>query len=483
MLFRSRPLFFPFLVSLLHDVTGYRPANAFVLNGALTFTFLSLVFVAGRMLAGRMAGWLGVVLLAGLPLLAHNSTGGGFELLNLTMILATLLLGVRWLDQRDGNSLTAFCFSGLLLAQVRYESVIFVLPVALLVAFVWLRERRVILTWPVIFAPLLMVHYPLQHRIFDVRASAWEMGSKPGYSKPFSVSYIPENINHALNFLFDKAQNQPNSTVLSALGLIALPFFLLLVIKRLRSLASEPPASIAVIGFSIGFGLQFLLLMCYFWGKFDDPVIRRLSLPTHLALVVALLAVLQQFKHPAVLRVLLAVAGLALLGRSVPSMASHAYSQEYLPGRETAWRRAFIAAQPRADYLMIDNDSTLWVTHRVSSTPTVVAVKRREDIAYLMRNQIYSGVYVFQRLKIDPETNVRTLRDGDDLGPEFVLETVREERLEALSITRISRVTEIKSGDAIISARAPVGHAPAKTREEIETARRLFMENYMKQLP
>ncbi len=479
----KRPLFFPFLVSLLHDVTGYRPANAFVLNGALSFIFLGLVFITGRMLAGRVAGWLGVVLLAGLPLLAHNSTGGGFELLNLTMILATLLLGVRWLDKRDGNSLTAFCFSGLLLAQVRYESVIFFLPVALLVGFVWLRERRPIFTWPVIFAPLLMVHYPLQHRIFDVRASAWEMGSKPGYTTPFSVTYIPENLEHALKFLFDEAKNQPNSIVLSALGLIALPFFLLLVIKRLRALAAEPSLSVAVVGFAVGFALQFLLLMCYFWGKFDDPVIRRLSLPTHLALVVAVLAVLHQFKHPAVLRTLLALAGLALLGRSVPSMASHAYSQEYLPGRETAWRREFMAAQPRPDYLMIDNDSTLWVTHRVSSTPTVVAVKRRDDIAYLMRNRIFSHVYVFQRLKIDPETGVKAIRDGDDLGAEFVLETVREERLEAMSVTRISRVTEIKTGEATISTRAPVGHAPTKSREEIEAARRLFMETHMKKLP
>ena len=62
-------------------------------------------------------------------------------------------------------------------------------------------------------------------------------------------------------------------------------------------------------------------------------------------------------------------------------------------------------------------------------------------------------------------------------------ETVLEERLEAMSVTRISRVTEIKSGDATISTRAPVGHAPTKSREEIETARRLFMESYMKQLP
>ena len=149
----KRPLFFPFLVSLLHDLTGYRPANAFVLNGALTFVFLGLIQHLGRRLAGRLAGWLGVVLFAGLPLLAHNATGGGFELLNLVMILATLLLGARFVEKRDPPSLTAFCFAALLLAQVRYESVIFLLPVVLLVLWVWWREGHAVLAWPVILAP------------------------------------------------------------------------------------------------------------------------------------------------------------------------------------------------------------------------------------------------------------------------------------------------------------------------------------------
>lgn len=479
----KRPLFFPFLVSLLHDVFGYRPANAFALNAGLTFTFLGLVFAAGRMLAGRLAGWLGVALFAGLPLLAHNCTGGGFELLNLTMILATTLLGARWMARRDAASLTAFCFSGLLLAQVRYESVIYLLPVALLVLWGWRQERRVFLPWPVIFAPLLMVHYPLQHRIFDLRASAWEMFSKPGYSEPFSLKYIPENLEHALRFFFGAASDQPNSMVLSICGVIAVPFFLLLVIKRLRVLSNEPPMSVALVVFSLGFALQFLLLMCYFWGKFDDVVIRRLSLPTHLALVLAVLAVLPQFRKPVILRVLLGCAVLGLLARSVPSMAAHAYSQEYLPAREVAWRREFMAAQPRPDYLMIDNDSTLWVTHRVSATPTVVAVKRREDIAFHMRNRTFSNVYVFQRLTIDPDTGERKLREGDDLGPAFVLETVQEERLQLLTLSRISRVKEIKSGDVSISAREPAGHGPGKSRAEIDEARKKFLEAYMKQLP
>jgi hypothetical protein len=487
----KRPLFFPFLVSLLHDLTGYRPANAFVLNGALAFVFLGLVCLLGRQLAGRIAGWLGVVLFAGLPLLAHNATGGGFELLNLVMILATLLLGARFVEERDPPSLTAFCFSALLLAQVRYESVIFLVPVALLVLWVWLRENRAVLSWPVLFAPLLMIHYPMQHRIFDLRASAWELGSKPGYEKVFSFAYVfhgptasdPGNLQHALNYFFAKASEQPNSIVLSALGCLAIPFFTLLVIKRLRALAAEPPVIVATTLFALGFAAQFVLLMCYFYGQFDDIVIRRLSLPTQLGMVIAVLAVLPQFANAAVARALLGLATLGLVARSVPSMAAHAYSQQYLPGKETAWRREFIADQPRHDYLVIDNDSILWIAHEISSTPMLQANKRVHDFALLMRNHVFSDVFVFQRYTIDEGTGRMTLREGDALSPGFVLETVREEHLEYLTLSRLSRVKEIREGAVSLTQPDGVEHVVPKSRAEIEKLRAAYLQNFVKMLP
>jgi hypothetical protein len=479
----KRPLFFPFLLSLVHDIGGYRPGNAFILNGILSFVFLSLIFVLGRLLAGRIAGWLGVALFAGLPLLAQNSTGGGFELLNLVMMIAALLLGARFIEKRDGSSLTAFCYSGVLLAQVRYESVIFLLPIVLIVLWIWAREGRATLTWSVIAAPLLMVHYPLQHRIFDLRSSSWELFSKEGYTKPFSLDYVPENLAHALQFFFGRASDHPNSLVLSALGCIAVPFFALLVFKRLRALSSESSITVSVTLFSLGFAAQFALMMCYFF-KFDDVVTRRLSLPTHLGMVIAVLAILPQIPKPAVLRVLFGMAVLGLLARSVPSMAAHAYNQEYLPGLEVAWRRQFMAAQRRPDYLMIDNDATLWVTHKVSASPTGVARKeRREDIAFFMRNRAFSDVFVFQRFNVDVKTGALSLRDGDDLGPGFVLEPVVEQRLQLLTLSRISRVKEIKSGDVSLTAPEPPPAREPRTRAEIEKARQQFLETYMKKLP
>jgi len=283
--------------------------------------------------------------------------------------------------------------------------------------------------------------------------------------------------------LFGRAADQPKSRVLTVLGCDAIPFFLLLMVKRLRALPGETPINATVAVFCIGFLLHFGLLMCYFWGKFDDPVIRRLSLPVHLGMVVAVLAVLPSFPQPAVVRLLLGLAALGLVARSVPSMAAHAYSQEYIPGRETAWRREFMAVQPRPDYLMIDNDATLWVTHLVSATPTVVAVKRREIIAFYLRNRTFSDVFVFQRFNIDSDTGRMTLRDGDDLGPAFVLEPVAERRLQILTLSRISRVKEIRADGKVISAPDPISAQVPKSRSEYERARQMYLESYMKQLP
>lgn len=479
----KRPLFFPFLVSLLHDLTGYRPENAFLLNGILTFVFLGLVNHCGRLLGGRRAGWLGVILCAGLPLLSHNATGGGFELLNIVMILGTLLLTARYIARRDEASLTALGFSALLLVQVRYESMLYLVPVVLAVAWVWWGERRVVLSWPVIFAPLLLIDYPLQHRIFELRASAWQLESKPDFTTPFSVAYIPDNLAHAASFFFADPKDQPSSLVLSILGWLALPFLLLFLVKKVRTLRAESPAFAAMAFFTIGFAAQFVLMMCYFWGRFDDPIIRRLSLPTNLWLVLAVMAVLPQFAHAAFQRGLLGLAAFGLIVSGVPSMAAHAYSQEYLPGREVAWRRQFIADQPRRDYLVIDNDSPLWIAHEISATPVFQAKKRVKDIAFLLRNHAFSNVYVFQHLKVDEKTGHLSVRPDDDLGPAYVLEPVREERLEIFTLERMSRVKEVREG--AVSLTAPDAKEPVvpQSREEIEKLRQAYLEQFVKQLP
>ena len=479
----KRPLFQPFLVSLLHDLTGYRPENVFALNTVLTFVLLTLTYLTGNRISGRGAGALAVLLLTSLPLLAQNTTGGGFELLNLVMILSTLLLGMRYMGKRDGNSLEAFGLSGILLAQTRYESVLFLLPVGLTVLWVWWNDRRPTLTWVVVALPLLLLPYALHNKVFDVRASSWEMASQPGHDKPFAFAYVPDNIAHDLNFFFNTTGEHSNSLVLSILGFGALLFFVLWTFQTLRKLREAPPAQAALAIFALGFAAHTLLLLCYFWGKFDDPVIRRLSLPLNLTLVIALVTVAAEMNWRGYIwRILAVLVGAGFFAHSLPAMARHGYSIEYYVGREMDWRRKFIAAHPERDYLFIDNNSIIWITHLVSGTPVKQALDQKGNIIFNFRNHIFSAIYVFQRLSIDPDNGRATVQSDDDLGPDYQLETVWERRFTPLTVSRISRVVSIREGPTTPPVRPPPS-LEKLTPAEREKIRLDYLDNFIKRLP
>lgn len=479
----KRPLFQPFLVSLLHDLTGYRPENVFALNTGLTFVLLGLVYRAARKLAGGEAGVAACLLLTSLPLLAQNATGGGFELLNLVMIMGTLLLGLRFVERRDPASQLALLLSAVLLAQTRYESILFLLPVGLLVLWVWWVERRPVLGWGTCFVPLLFLPVALHQKIFSLREGSWELASQPGFDRPFSLTYAPNNFAHWLNFFFDTTGENSNSLVLSSLGFLALPFCLLWSAKILARLRQATPVQATCALFSVGFAAHTLLLLCYFWGRFDDPVIRRLSLPFNLWLVLAVVIVVAElFRQKWNWRLLMGLTGVGLFSYSLPTMARHDYSMDYYIGRETEWRREFIKAHPEKDYLFIDNDALIWITHLVSGTPVKQALQHKDIMLFNFRNRTFSAFYVFQRYDVDPSTGRLIVQKEFDLGPDYQLETYWERRFTPLTVSRISRLVGIKEGDLTAPAKAasPLDKLSAAEREKIRQA---YFENMIKRLP
>jgi hypothetical protein len=331
--------------------------------------------------------------------------------------------------------------------------------------------------------PLLMLPAAWQNKVFSVRTSAWELAGQPGAEKVFSPAYVPDNIGHALNFLFSTTGEHSNSLVLSALGCLALPFFALWAVKRLASLRTAPPVPAAVAIFALGFAAHTLLMLCYFWGKFDDPVIRRLSLPLHLTFAVAIVTVAAELsRSDRIWRGLAALTGIGFFAWSLPVMARHDYSLDYYVGREMAWRREFIAAHPERDYLFIDNNSIIWITHLVSATPVQQTVINKGNLIFNQRNKIFTTIYVFQRLDVDPASGATTVQKEDRLGADYHLETVWERRFTPLTVSRISRVTAIDEGPAA----APAVPPPALnklTPAEQEKARQEFMDNFIKRLP
>ncbi len=497
----KRPFFFPFLVALTHDLTGYRPTNPFYVNAALGFGLLAMVWLLGRNIGGSpWAGAGAVLLFTGLPLLAQQMAGGGMDLLNLVMLAAVVWLAREFAVKRAADTQEALVLGAVLLAYSRYESVLFLLPVAVLVLWAWWHDGRVTLTWPVMIAPLLLLPWLWQNRTFEVNAGAWELGSHPGAVAPFALGYAGDNLGNALAFFFDVEGKQffsgyqASSPVFSALGLLALPVFGLWIVRVLRAPRQATPADMALAVCGAGlFGLT-ALLMCYFLGL-NNPIVHRLALPTYLLMTLAIVTAGKlAWQQRGWGRWLVGVALVSLVTQGLPVMARRAYEADYSPGIQMAWRQEFLRRYPEKDYMFIDQDSVFWIVNHVVATPVEQARLRKPDLAFQLRNHTFAAIYVFQTFQLNPDTGEPHLYtpdpnkpSPDELGPDFELETVWEHRIETLLIGRISRVKTVwvdgrPTTDTGLASPSPGPGLPLSS-DELEAAKPKYMESLIRHLP
>ncbi|HYC73100.1 MAG TPA: glycosyltransferase family 39 protein [Opitutaceae bacterium] len=483
----KRPLLFPFLLCTLHDLTGYRVGNVFVLNGLLSLALVGLTYLVGRRMGGPWAGTAAALLLCGVPLVAQNATGGGFELLNMVMLVMVLWLGQRFVERpADEDRLGAFILGGVLLAQVRYESVLFVLPVGLTVIYTWWRERRLLLPGPLLAAPLLLVIWPLHHNVFKLSEAAWQLFDIAGATDPFGIGYFYDNIGHAMNFFFTADGSQPSSWPLAVLGVLSCGLFMLLLYKEHRTLVRDPAGSVVVI-FVLGLLVHTAVMLCYFWGKWDDPVIRRLSLPAHVLLVVAVL-----FVWPRLLGVAWRWPALAALGAviffslTVPASAMHRFTRDNFAARTTNWLGGYIRQLQDKRVLAIDNNAGLqWFLYAQSSVNPARLSESWEGYAYHFRIRTFDDYFVVQRVGHDLRTGEKFVSWEDDIGPAFELELIEEKAFAPMYLVRLSRVKAVDEEKlkAWAAERKKAHAATVKTTVPLPVADADQLADWMRKLP
>ena len=438
----KRPYFFALLLSLVHDLTGYRLANVYWLNAGLTVLTLALLFAVTRRLAGRWAGIAAVVLFGTLPLLAQNSSGAGMEVLNLAMILLSLWLGMLAAEQPSETRLGAFVLAVVLLAQSRYESALYVAAAALVLAGAWWRGKKVVLPWAAVLAPLLLIPIPLLQLVLSANRVMWDLPQN--LDSRFGLVHLRPNLEHAGIFLSSFSREQPNSPLLVFLGLAGMAGCVWLACRRPVRMFLTPDRWV-VASFTLVVLGNFGLLMFYFWGELDDPLVSRLALPLFVLFAGSAaiwLGYLDRFRPATRWGIAATLVALPLTyGRATPL---HLYSSQNLTAAEILWEKSWMAERPPGARLVITNKSSLpWLLRREPALLLYNAREHPAQLAFHLREGTFAEILVMQRLRPTTPQGDFALDPGDKMPDGFLLEPLAEKRF-GTTLDRISRLTAVE---------------------------------------
>jgi hypothetical protein len=442
----KRPIFYPFLVSLVHDLTGFRIHNAFAVNALLLPVIFWLTWWLARRLAGPPAGLLAVALLGTLPLLSQGATGSGMELTNAAMILLSTALAVHYLEQPGAARLSAFVLALVLLCQSRYESAVFVVAGAMVVLLAWWRERRVVLSWVAVLAPLLLVPFALQHKVLANSPVLWELPVER--TARFGLENVPENLRRAVNYFTSRDINQSSSWYLSLAGAIGF-IWLLVQLWRFRRtrLPDWNPAALAASPFALAILGNLALVMTYFWAGLDDPMASRFALPFCLLLtVLGAVALARIGLRGWSVRLALVGALVFTLAVSMPRLTRHAYSN--LGIKELEWMVREVQAREPGPRIVIANRSTLiWLLHRTPSILINRALLYQDRLQFQLTAGFFQEILITQELRPASAMGDHQVVPEDVVPKNFQLETLVERRF-GTKLVRISRLVAIKTGTA-----------------------------------
>ena len=441
----KRPYFFAFIVSLVHDLFGYRSGNVFYVNAVVSFLLLVSTFFVGKAFGGTRWGWLAVGLMATLPLFGFNVTGGGFELFNLLMILFTCYLGKWWLEKPSDVSLVAFAYGGLLLAQCRYESILFVFPVGLLILYGWWREKKVRLPWPMYFAPLALVPYVLQNRLLNESQVLWQL--EEHQPTPFGFHYLEQNLPSAWNFFGQLGLEQSNSPLLLVLAILCMVLWL---IYRFHYSAFYPKEQttwrLIALTFGTAIVFNFLVLMFYYWGQLDDPVATRLGLPLHLVLVVFIVYVFSRkpWDH---MMASWSIAACLIFGWFItaPNLTQKKYMRGAYDARQIQWANEFLIQQP-GPLLVLHDFHISNLVDGISAVPVGHAIERLTELNFHFQNKTFSDVLIVQR-EVESGLELPISLEAQQLAAleeHFEMELLQSFNLGPGYSSNIHRVTEIR---------------------------------------
>ncbi|MCA8975978.1 MAG: glycosyltransferase family 39 protein, partial [Planctomycetes bacterium] len=337
----KRPPLFSFLVSIVHDVTGYRIANAFAVNGACLFLLLAFLAVVARDWIGSMAAVAAPILAAAVPLLIAAGTSAGFELLATLLLAVFVTAAIEFAAAPSPHRFSWLLANGLCYATSRYES-LFVF--GLVLGLVWWQVRRI---RPGRFGWLLLAATPVL--LLPIALLLWH-ASDPGFYLEAAGAQLVSlrNAGAHLGPLAEAWLLPPLLNVFPGLIGIASMAVLAIRLGRRRGTFADVLVIVPVLALTV-------IALLWFYGDVREATAQRLYLPAAVLDAIGVLPLLAMNRSKLIAAFVIVAAAVLTAWRL------HAVHRgELLPQHRVA--RLLDQVDMTLAQLPFDRDRTVWVT-------------------------------------------------------------------------------------------------------------------------
>lgn len=431
----QRPVLFPFLVSLVHTALGYSYKNVFYLNLLALPVFVLLAYRTAKSLAGETAGVVTALLVVAHPIVLISVRSGGFDFFTTFLSLLVLKSLLDFLRNKASDDFALLWVNLCLIAGIRYETALFLLPVLGLLLFFRLLKWEMLKPHAFLYAITPAFLLP---RIW----LSLLRGNVPP-QEPGTVTFSPENfLNNAheyfLPLLHPTGSYPAHSTVLITLGVVGVGRWFWIRPDRSNGAAKKPrPANHMRFALFVGVWMlaQVIIVFTYVWGRAQYPSAARLVIPldVFLSFFAAWLLVRSLRRWPPLLSILLAVGVLAM---ELPRAADNKMMSKLTETRENAALWKFFERIPNDDILVIGKRPNHFTIMNYGAM-CFESARRDPYLFTALDRRLFREIYLIQQIK---------LSNGDPLpGYEYwadrKLTTVFEFQNEANVLTRVSKVT------------------------------------------
>ncbi|HEX7672567.1 MAG TPA: hypothetical protein VF412_00280 [Bdellovibrio sp.] len=270
----TRPLMFPFLTACLHWLFGVATKNIFTLNFLL---FAALLFTAYCLLEKKnlFVRLLIITLLAFNGSVAIHAASAGFDLCSLVFGIWTFMALWIYMQNPNQETLTGLALTCITFAQIRYESMMIFIFVA--VALYADRKKELLKdikgNWILIFSPLLLLPAIVQ------RCLTWNQFENDPKDAPFSLGHILKHAPEFAQYMFLEYKSV-YSVFLDVLGLVGIYFVARAMTKNRKD------KIFFMTSFLYGLFIA-LLLLAHHFGRAGFSTQYRLFMPLSVLLILA----------------------------------------------------------------------------------------------------------------------------------------------------------------------------------------------------